>query len=138
ALESDPDSFGSTLAEALAIPDERWRESVADRENAFFLAVGGEADVGLVRFSVYEGLPGLFSLWVAPSHRGRGVGRALVERVVDEARTRGHARLFLDVGDFNRDAIALYDRCGFHPTGRTSTLPPPRSHITEHERMRTL
>jgi hypothetical protein len=41
----------------------------------------------------------------------------------------------LEVGDTNAYAVRLYERAGFVPTGVTASLPPPRAHITEHERI---
>jgi predicted N-acetyltransferase YhbS len=59
-------------------------------------------------------------LTVEPPFRGRGVGRALLERALRDARAKGH-RLVLLVGD-----EAYYRRVGFKvvPTGR-ATMPGP-------------
>jgi predicted N-acetyltransferase YhbS len=59
-------------------------------------------------------------LTVEPPFRGRGVGRALLERALAEARVKGH-RLVLLVGD-----EAYYSRVGFKtvPNGR-ATMPGP-------------
>jgi len=42
--------------------------------------------------------------------------------------------LFLDVSDRNTSAIKLYEKKGFIKTGVKDHLPPPRDHITEHQR----
>src|SRR3954453_2738246 len=59
-------------------------------------------------------------LTVEPPFRSRGVGRALLERALKEAKTKGH-RLVLLVGD-----EAYYSRAGFKaiPKGRV-TMPGP-------------
>jgi predicted N-acetyltransferase YhbS len=59
-------------------------------------------------------------LTVEPPFRGRGVGRALLERAISDAKARGH-RLVLLVGD-----EAYYSRVGFKavPKGR-ATMPGP-------------
>jgi predicted N-acetyltransferase YhbS len=59
-------------------------------------------------------------LTVEPPFRGRGVGRALLERALQDARNKGH-RLVLLVGD-----EAYYSRVGFKavPKGRAS-MPGP-------------
>ena len=115
-----------------------WRERLAN-EATTLLAVLDRSDAGLcvvARSFDDPNVAGLYAVWVAPLARGHGVGDALVEAAVQTARERGHRRIVLDVGDHNEPAIALYARFGFEPTGRTSTLPPPRAHITEHERAR--
>ena len=55
----------------------------------------------------------LEDLFVLESARGTGLGRALLERVVTEARERGCRRIELDVNDNNDAALALYRSVGF-------------------------
>jgi predicted N-acetyltransferase YhbS len=59
-------------------------------------------------------------LTVEPPFRGRGIGRALLDRALQDAKARGH-RLVLLVGD-----EAYYSRVGFKavPKGR-ATMPGP-------------
>lgn len=52
---------------------------------------------------------------VAGSHRGRGIGRRLVERATEAAREAGCEWLHVD---FDDDLAPFYiDSCGFSPTG---------------------
>ena len=55
----------------------------------------------------------LEDLFVLESARGSGLGRALVDRAVQEARERGCRRIELDVNDNNAGALALYRSLGF-------------------------
>ena len=50
---------------------------------------------------------------VAREHRGRGLGRALVEHLLDEAQQRGCRRVLVETTREWHDAIRLYQRCGF-------------------------
>ena len=52
-------------------------------------------------------------LMVAPGHRRRGIGRALLERAVEWAREAGVSKLELHVFPHNEPALALYKRFGF-------------------------
>jgi ribosomal protein S18 acetylase RimI-like enzyme len=54
-------------------------------------------------------------MYVDSRFRGRGVGRALTERVLAEARSRGYARMRLDTSVRQKEAIGLYERFGFAP-----------------------
>jgi|ERR671923_1416012 GNAT superfamily N-acetyltransferase len=54
---------------------------------------------------------------VASTHRGRGVGRALAERVVEEARHGGAVRIFVRPVARNRDALAFFHSVGFDVLG---------------------
>lgn len=60
----------------------------------------------------------LDGLFVDPQHWRRGVGRALVEHVVERVRHRGAAALHVVAG---RAAEAFYASCGFARTGTRAT-----------------
>jgi putative acetyltransferase len=57
-------------------------------------------------------------MFVDASARGRGVGRALMRRVIDEARTRGYHALRLGTLDDMDVAQRLYQSLGFVPIER--------------------
>jgi ribosomal protein S18 acetylase RimI-like enzyme len=61
---------------------------------------------------------GTLGMGVAASHRGRGIGSALLRATVDAAAIRGLARIELVVRADNQPAIALYERRGFELEGR--------------------
>jgi ribosomal protein S18 acetylase RimI-like enzyme len=52
-------------------------------------------------------------LYVLDSARGSGLGRALMELAIEQARARGCRRIELDVNDNNEAALALYRSLGF-------------------------
>ena len=56
-------------------------------------------------------------MWVAPASRNQGIGRGLVDAVVDWATQSGKQRVDLFVIEGNSAALALYERCGFGLTG---------------------
>ncbi len=53
---------------------------------------------------------------VVESQRGRGAGRALLERAVDEACASGASRLILATGAADVGNLRFYQRCGFRMT----------------------
>jgi len=65
---------------------------------------------------------------VAPEHRRRGIGRALLERGIGALRERGVRQVWLEVGASNEAAIRLYEEAGFAPVSRRIRYyvgPPP-------------
>jgi GNAT superfamily N-acetyltransferase len=52
-------------------------------------------------------------MYTAPRFRGRGVASALLAAVEDSARAAGRARLVLETGDRQPEAIALYVKHGY-------------------------
>jgi GNAT superfamily N-acetyltransferase len=67
------------------------------------------------RFGVWLGAEDcwLEDVFVDPEHRGRGLGRALVDAAIACARERGCRRVELDVNEANPEALALYGGLGF-------------------------
>jgi len=56
-------------------------------------------------------------MWVDPRSRRGGVGRAMLDRLIDAARTVGYARVRLDSPDFMTAAHGLYRSRGFTEIG---------------------
>lgn len=71
----------------------------------------GEVVAFQVVRKIYEGEFEVLNIAVAPSHRGRGLARALLAALPS-------GRLFLEVRESNRAARALYESVGFRGTGR--------------------
>ena len=123
ALRDAPEAFAATLDESAARPVETWDRQL--EQLATFVAASHARDVGLVRGAPHDNLPNaayLISMWVAPEARRQGIGLALIQHVIAWARAEGRDRLFLDVGEYNAPAIALYRRSGFVLNGEESTL----------------
>lgn len=60
----------------------------------------------------------LLRIAVDPAHRGRGLGRLLLETCQRELAEDGLVHLFLEVRVSNAAAIQLYRTCGWKPCGR--------------------
>ena len=70
-------------------------------------------------FSTFLARPGIYleDIFVEPTFRGRGIGKALLARVANIAVQRGCGRLNWAVLDWNRPAIDFYRSLGAVPLG---------------------
>jgi putative acetyltransferase len=90
----------------------------------FLLAREGDRVLGCVALKpLPDGACELKRLYVRPGARGRGLGRALAEAAVAEARRLGYAILRLDTLPAMEAASAIYVSLGFRPTDRFNDNP---------------
>lgn len=91
------------------------------------LAVIDGAVIGLAgaQYSEWNGRVVLWHLYVQPAYRGRGAGRALMESVLEYARSAGAWCVWLEAQNVNLPAIQFYLRCGFELCGVDTHLYHP-------------
>jgi ribosomal protein S18 acetylase RimI-like enzyme len=112
-----------------------YRELLAAGELTVLLA--GEGPDGFSQFrlkrSHYTGRPDahIEELYVVPSLRGRGIGRALLEATMDAAREAGATHVELTTGEDDVEARSLYESTGF--TNREGRPDGPRMLYYERE-----
>ena len=100
------------------------------------VATGGDGGVlGTAKMNPNQAGPGAHiasaSYMVAAAHRGRGVGRALVEHTIGWARDAGYRGIqFNAVAASNRGAVALYEALGFAVVGTIPAASATRSRAT--------
>jgi ribosomal protein S18 acetylase RimI-like enzyme len=125
------DDLGFTLVETpLATPYDKDGSSLAANFDALRAAndvhvaeVGGAiVGVAALCLSEWNFRPSLEYLRVAPDARLRGVGTALVTRVIESAQQLGARGLWLEVTNVNVAAIALYRKLGFRLCGLDEAL----------------
>ena len=84
----------------------------------FLVATANRAVIGYA-LAVQRGTAAeIHSLAVDPEHRGRGVGVALLKRVIGLLRHRGFSIVYLTVRLENEAAIGLYQKLGFQRVRR--------------------
>jgi ribosomal protein S18 acetylase RimI-like enzyme len=105
--------YGSYLGSQLANPDVI--VLVAEREGELL----GYTYAGLEGFD-YMALRGpagaLYDIVVDPAHRGRGVGRMLLDATLAALEARGVPRIVLSTAERNEVAQHLFERAGFRRT----------------------
>jgi ribosomal protein S18 acetylase RimI-like enzyme len=143
ALQDAPHAFGSTYAKEAQLTDSDWIKRVErwnGESGAGFLAMDRDIACGIAGSFLDENDPRrahLISMWTAPTHRQRGIGRLLVKEVLNWARSRNARILQLMVTSNNEPAICFYQRLGFARTGRTEPHPNDPA-VIEYEMSRAI
>ena len=79
-----------------------------------------------------EQAPGIAEIqrvFVHDKARGRGLGKALTNRLIDHARTQGYGRVRLDTGKALTEAIGLYKSLGFRECAPYHADTPQLEHL---------
>lgn len=65
-------------------------------------------------FSTFLGKPGIYleDLFVKPAFRSKGIGKALLQKIIDLAKERDYGRVEWSVLDWNESAIKFYQNIG--------------------------
>lgn len=115
-LRVSPEAFGNTFEVENARPIELFADRIRDSETMG--AFEGAEILGVAGLRTNQGPKEshkgmLVGMYVRPQARNRGVGRRLVEAVMEVARRRGVELLQLAVVSDNEPARRLYARLGF-------------------------
>jgi len=127
ALRTNPDAFGARYESAIERPDDWWighLEAVSNHPNrTIFFATFEDRLVGMAGAYPEEDPRNvnIVGMYVTPSWRGRGVGRALLQAVVDRVQAE-EVRLCVN-GD-QEGAVKLYESFGFVTISETPLTRP--------------
>jgi GNAT superfamily N-acetyltransferase len=112
-------------------------EELASHEPPGVHAVGAFAGGELIAvgFVCPDGEPGEWrvrGMATAPEHRGRGVGAAILEQLVDHARAKGATRVWCNA---RTPALGLYERAGFERESDEFEIPGIGPHFVMARRV---
>ncbi|MBR5088293.1 MAG: GNAT family N-acetyltransferase [Ruminiclostridium sp.] len=105
-----------------SIPEGRWAKSIT-REGMNSLVVVeegrfvGTASFCRSRWEKYSGFGEIVSIYFVPEFMGKGYGRLLLERCIEELGALGFTELLLWVLEENTRARRFYERNGFECSG---------------------
>ena len=107
------------------------------RSAEVLLALEADKPVGFAvyfyNFSTWLGRPGLYleDLFIRPTARRKGYGRALLERLAQIAQERGCGRMEWAVLDWNEPAIQFYKELGAMPMSEWTVFRLSREEIAK-------
>jgi GNAT superfamily N-acetyltransferase len=137
ALAESPAAFSSTLEREAGFSEQDWRERLGRASSFVACQDGNTAGTVTALSGDLAGLPDfpgswhLVAMWVRPAARGLGIGRLLVQTVIDQAAAAAAPSVLLWVFDANERARRLHEGMGFRATERTDTR-PGSAHDVEH------
>lgn len=133
ALKDSPGAFLSTYEEQRDWTEPDWRTEAA--RGVWLVRVADDRPVGLLGATPESDIAAsdryLSYLWVAPSHRGRGVAQELVREMLARLRAAEVERAWLWVLGENDSARRLYEELGFVSTGERQPLKKDPSRFEE-------
>ena len=120
ANQDDAETLVQVLSAAFWEPDEHaWENVLATfRESTrrFYLAELNGEPIGAIRIGEWGGNGDITAFGVVPDHQGKGFGRQILLDAVDLLLQLNLPRILIEVAVDNRNALGLYESCGFHIT----------------------
>lgn len=132
--ESDLDGVmvGENASYATPWNEGIFRDCLATGYHGFVLEQA-ERIAGHAMMSVAVGEAHILNLCIYPEFQARGLGRRLLQRLLDHAASMDADTAFLEVRASNRLAIALYESEGFNEIGERRGYYPAAVHGGERE-----
>jgi phosphinothricin acetyltransferase len=113
---------GQATFETMVPSWEKWDSNHLPFARLVAIEEGGENIKGWAALSpvsarsVYAGVAEV-SVYVAQDYRGKGAGKALLEKLIDQSELNGIWTLQASIFPENRASIALHQSCGFRKIG---------------------
>jgi putative acetyltransferase len=92
----------------------------------FFVARRDGVAAGCGGVALFDDYAEVKRMYTRPAARGRGLAKAVLRRIEEEARAAGKSVLRLETGPYQREAIGLYQSSGFArcgPFGHYAQMP---------------
>ena len=85
-------------------------------DQRYFIGTLNAQPIGMLRVDENGPTVGIYAFVVLPEHRGRGYGRQILLKTLDKLVSEDWQTIMLEVETENRNALKLYERCGFQET----------------------
>lgn len=113
-LQTDPQAFGGTFESESQENEEYWKEKFSNPERCFyaaeeegiFVATAGSKKIAEDNWMIV-------AVYTLPEFRGKKISQELINRIINEAKNTGAAKVSLMVNPIQESAVRLYERMGF-------------------------
>ena len=105
-----------------SIPKGQWCKAFDNPERYTLVMLNDDKIIGTSsycksRFDDYKDWGEIISIYFLPEYMGKGYGKCLLERAVEELKTMGFKTVFLWVLEDNHTARHFYEKCEFKNSG---------------------
>ncbi|WP_048305548.1 GNAT family N-acetyltransferase [Halomonas sp. PR-M31] len=109
-VEGFESGFADAVSEALDLLEKK----LEDRASCFLIAEAAKNMIGCVFFTAETITKGRLRLfYLDESYRGQGIGRAMLDRIIEHAQGEGFDRIHVSTFDRHVNACRLYQSAGF-------------------------
>ncbi|MCY3034521.1 GNAT family N-acetyltransferase [Aerococcus urinae] len=99
---------------------------VKPKSRGYFLAVDDSdqvlGGVGFAECDLFDHCAELQKIYLAPQAQGQGLGRALMEKLIQEVKSAAYRQLYLETHSSLKAAIGLYQKYGFKEISQPENL----------------
>lgn len=98
--------------------DRRLKDMIKDKDILFFVAQEDKKICGYIYGEASIWYPGylmgnIVDLIVGKNHRGKGIGKVLLEKIISSLKKKGCKQIEIQVQIENKNALGLYESLGF-------------------------
>jgi L-amino acid N-acyltransferase len=99
-----------------------WFESKRNQRHPVLVAVAGQTVVGFTSYGPFRPWPAYQhtvenAIYIAPGHRGRGIGTQLLRPLITIAQQRGYHAMVAGIDATNEASLRLHRKLGFEQVG---------------------
>lgn len=126
AAHNTPEDLQAYLDKAY--DPEKMKAELATEGSTFWFLYADDELAGYLKFNVDAAMTEAMGsdsleverIYILPAFKRRGLGKYLIDKVIEIARTQGKTSIWLGVWEHNVNAIAFYKKMGFVHTGSHS------------------
>ena len=125
-IQNDPDLQIVLNGQSYDDELEHLQEKYGAPEGSIYILTADGTDIGCIALrKIDDAVCEVKRVFLQMDYRGKGLGKMMMERVIEDARRAGYREMVLDTLPIMTGACGLYDRMGFVPTEKYNDNPLP-------------
>ncbi|WP_068791766.1 GNAT family N-acetyltransferase [Brevibacillus laterosporus] len=108
-VQIDMEAFGATKEDATRYAS----TGVEEPDRHLIMAFHNSEFIGKISYQRIENMDFIYGFAVMPAQQGKGFGREILTRLVNDLLQKQSPSIVLEVETKNKSALTLYNRCGF-------------------------